>query len=360
MIQSLSLNARAAVTLCLSALVLLISVPASAMGDLLESLPGGHDAVMAVDFDQTRQSPFFRSALRWMRSHPAVGPALQAVEDTLKIEIATDLDELVILSDTPPLNLAMLSGGADAMNPANMDLSSVRGSVMAARGDFESAAVLKELGEREAGSEALTVGEHQGVRTGQLDVVALSERSVLVLTGERAYRDEVLARVSASEGLSERYIGALTKLGENQGVVMMIQPSYEGEPGAASFAALGVRLGARVLASVVMTMRDDESAKASAEEIATVRQQALGNPLVAMFGLAPAAQNLAVRQQASDLYVTTSMTHDEAQTLIDQVLRIVQTSGQLERGASPAAPAAAPSKTAPAPVPQDGVEADFN
>lgn len=360
MTKNLSVMMRSALTLGVSALVLLATVPAFAMGDLLETLPGGHDAVMAVDFDETRDSPFFRSALGWMRSHPAVGPALQAVEETLQIEIEKDLDELVILSDTPPLNMAMLGGGANPMDPSNLDLSSVRGSVLAARGDFEAAKVLEGVRARNSDAAALSVGERAGVRTAQIDVVTLSEKAVLVLTGQRDYRDEVLARLERGELLSARYTGALTKLGEAPGVVMMIQPNYEGGAGDASFAALSVRLKARVLASMVMTMRDDERARQSAQDIAAAREQALSNPLVAMFGLAPAAQNLAVRQQAADLFVTTSMTNDEAQILIDQVMRIVQTSGELEQGASPAAPAASPSKAAPAPVPEDGVEADFN
>lgn len=357
---NLSMLMRSALTFGVSALVLLATVPAFAMGDLLETLPGGHDAVMAVDFDETRDSPFFRAALGWMRSHPAVGPALSAVEETLQIEVQNDLDELVILSDTPPLNLAMLSGGANPMDPSSLDLSSVRGSVLAARGDFEAGKVLKSVEERNSEAAALSVGERAGVRTAQIDVVTLAPNAVLVLTGERAYRDEVLARLERGERLGARFVGALAKLGEAPGVVMMIQPNYEGEAGDASFAALSVRLKSRVLASVVMTMRDDERARVSAQEIAAARQQALSNPLVAMFGLGPAAQNLAVRQQAAELFVSTSMTNDEAKVLFDQVMRIVKTSGELEQGASPAAPVVPPSQAAPAPVPEDGVEADFN
>ncbi|RDV39487.1 hypothetical protein DV096_02635 [Bradymonadaceae bacterium TMQ3] len=356
--KNLSVLIRSAVTFGVSALVLLTTLEARAMGDLLETLPGGHDAVMAVDFDETRDSPFFGPALGWMRSHPAVGPALAAVEETLQIEVQEDLEELVILSDTPPLNLAMLSGMANPMDPSNLDLSSVRGSALAARGDFEAASVLTSVRSRTSDAVDLSVGARAGVRTSQLDVVTLAPNAVLVLTGERAYRDEVLGRLERGERLGARFVGALARLGEAPGVIMMIQPNYQGEAGDASFAALSVRLKARVLASMVMTMRDDERARVSAQEIAAARQQALSNPLVAVFGLAPAAQNLAVRQQAADIFVTTSMTQDEAKVLFDKVMRIVKTSEDLEQGANPASQPASPTEAAP--VPEDGVEADFN
>ncbi|RAL25226.1 hypothetical protein DL240_03170 [Lujinxingia litoralis] len=345
---------RAALAVCVALVCLALSAPALALDGFLETLPGGHDAVMAVDVDATRNSPFFSPALGWMRSHPTLGPAIRAVEEALSVRVDRDIHELAILSNSPPLNLAMLGGGA--LSPGDLDLSAVEGSVMAVRGDFKANDIIKGLTE-ESGAEALSAGEVSGVRQAGHDMWAVSGQTMLLVTGESGYRDRIRTRLGKSERIGASFLSALAKLGQRQGVVMMIKPKYEGAPGNARFAALGIRLEERVLASVVMTLQDDESAKRSAEEMAAMRRQALSNPMIAMFGLAPAAQNMAVRQQASDLFVTTSMTNAEASTLLDQVLRIIQTSGQLERGASPASPA---TPAAPEAVPEQGVEADFN
>jgi len=140
-----------------------------------------------------------------------------------------------------------------------------------------------------------------------------------------------------------------------------IDPDAQEMTSSASFAAAAVTLGSDVRLSVLMTMGSQADAEESAREFEALRDEAAANPLLGMFGLGPVITNLSIRQQDTDIIVRTSMTKAQATNLMRQALQIMATSNQLrtplgEDEQQEEEEAEPPS----APVPQDGVEADFN
>lgn len=329
-----------------------ISSPALAAERLVEELPDGHNAMVAVDFTELRSSPFFAPAVQWITNHPAVGPQLQALESTLGIEVAKDLESLALVSDTPPLSADML---ANPMAAVSSGAESSEGMIVLIRGDLDSAELIGRLAGDEDDGE-----ENKYLRHGEMDLHFIDEKTIAVAIGQSSYRDAAKSRLQDRSGPGSVFSAAFSTLGSGQGLYLMTKPELDAEAREmttpASFAAAAISLSSDVRLSVFMTMDTAEDAEKSAKDFEKLRKEAAANPLLGMFGLGPVVKNLSIRQQEKEVVVRTSMTNAEAGNLMRQALRIMSTSQQL---GTPLGEEPKPDEPEPA-VPRDGVDADFN
>ena len=327
----------------------LLASPAWAVGDLVEELPGGHNTLVAIDFDQLRQSPFFAPSMEMIYQNSQVGSQVRAIEERLGISARDDVQKMVVVTDGPPLSAAMLTNPMGAFESGEI---APTGSTVFIRGRLEADQILSRMSGEEAPSAHL--------RLPDFDLHRVDERTLAVISGPDTYRTRANQGFSNRTGLDARFRQGLTRLGNSQGLYIMTAPNLQADAQAlgpaATFAAVGVEMASEVRFVVLLTMKEEEAAKKSKEDLTNLRQQAAGNPMLGIFGLRPLVQNLAISRDKDVITLQTSMTNSEARVLLQRIVGYLNSTREMSR------PLGDPTSPAPA-TPQistDGVDADFN
>lgn len=329
---------------------------AQAKDRILAAAPAGHNAVIAVEVDELRSSPFFETATSWMMAHPVLGANLKELEDRLDVELRKDITAFALLTNLPPLSPEMLADPFSILQGGGAELETDSGTVLV-RGKFKAEEVIEKLSD----------GAKELVLDGERVVYAVDGSTLAIVRGDSTYQGQMRERLPTAAGPGEEYMKAASKFGPRQGIYLMVAPNLEeADQESARFAAIGARLGADIQLSLLLTMFDDERAQASAKEFEELRQSAGDNPLISLFGVTPALNNLSIRQNARDIQMQTSMSNDQVVAMLTNFARVAATAQDLELplggeqfgvGLSEGTPAA---PVAPSAVPKDGVEADFN
>ncbi len=339
-------------TLALAALLALafLALPATAFAGerLLGSLPGGHNGVIAVDFDKLKSSPFFERGLGFVEAHPQAGPYLRTLSNDFGIDVREDLSALAIATNTPPLSAAMLANPAGAIARGAETTS---GTTILVRGSFDAPALLAQLGGDDLDGDSFVRGDAQ--------FQALGSDTIAIAQGNESYRQRATSQIGSGPGSA--FTAGLSKIGNGQGLYFLTAPDIDEETRAmgadAEFAGVGLHLGDSVRLTILLTLSEEERAEAMATEVQQIREQAASNPMVTMFGARPLLDNLSIRQNSADLLIATSLTNAQAENLLSQVLRLTQTNMQLQQPlGGDRLPEPGPSQE----VPRDGADADFN
>lgn len=356
-------------------ILLLMASPAVAGEDLMAELPSGQDTVIVVDFDELRDSPLYDQAFELLNGQPAVQNSLRQLENELGLNAKTDLDSLVVTSNSPPLSTGLLNHPAGALQQAAAQESD--GGLVLIRGDFEPKALLARLADE---SESSTEDEQEArssLRQDGFELRVIDDRTLAIILGPTEFLDETREKLKADRsGPGQVFEDTMKRLGESQGLYMMIEPSIEDpermqrQMGAlASFGAISLDLKDNVGVAGFLRLDDAESAARLAGQVDEMRQEVAGNPLASLLGFAPVLRNLSVQQDEEELLLRTSMSNNQAIRLVRQGATLMNRGQQLQRplegrgiGDDPQPRDEAEqedSQDLPEPS-TDGVEADFN
>ena len=369
-----------AFSIWLVALALVVS-PAAAGESLMDELPEGHDTVIAVDFTELRDSPLYDRAFEMLNANPAVKDSFQQMQRELGIDAKSDLDALVMTSNSPPLSAGLLNHPSGALDQAAAQESD--GGLVLIRGDIEPETLLARLSDDSAaeGDEDVDEGEREASRSLRRDgveITVLDERTVAIALGPTAYLDQAKDKLAAERsGPGSIFDESVRRLGANQGLYMMIQPTIEDpdrvrrQMGAvASFGALSLDLKNEVRLAGFLHLDSEENATALASQIDELRQEISGNPLASMLGFAPVLENLSVQQDGGELFIRTSMTNQQALRIARQASTLMARGQQLQQplegrgiGEDEQPETEASEEASPEDVPEPpegGIEADFN
>lgn len=314
--------------------IIVFSSTALANQDLMEELPESHDTVIAVDFDELRGSPLYEQVFEILANHESAGYMVGRLRDDFSIDIKTDLDALVITSDSPPLSKSMLDQPGGAIEDAATRDS--EGALVIIRGDIDPDALFAEAAES---SDEELDPEAKQIRLDGLELARLSDRTMAIAVGTEDYLDETRQLIESDRsGPGAVYDRAVDQLGASQGLYMMIEPSIANpdqmreEMGAlATFAALTVDLKQQVQLASLVSLEDSDAAAQMVEEVDGMRQEAGNNPMMSIFGLAPLLENMSVQQDSADIYIRTSMSNDEAGLLVRQIGGIMSSRQDLQK-----------------------------
>lgn len=331
-------NLLALATVVVLAVTLTFASTAVAADDLLGELPGSDDTLVVVDFEKLQDSPVFDRVFGMLAEQPEARRALSRLDDDLGVDPRTDLEALVMTSDSPPLSTNLLQQS----DPTQAVESAAAGhdgkSLMLVRGDFDAAELLESAAEQLDG-DAESDEDQRYVTTAQFEVHQLDDRTVAIATGSTDELAQTRQQLQGErQGISSGFQSAMQRLGDSSGMYMMIEPTIE-DPGqfreetgaSASFAAVSVDLSDAVRIGTLMTLENEQQVQQTAEELDEMRDEAGSNPMAGLLGFGPLLENLSIEQDGQDLLVRTSMTNPEANRLIDQVGSILQTEQQLEQ-----------------------------
>lgn len=339
--KTLRVPKQFALTILITLCIVALSAPAWAVEGLLDKLPNDHNTFVGADFDRLRGSPFFTPTIALVRGNPTLGASLRTMEEQLGLKVETDIQQVALVTNGPPISLSMLNdpmGAATAAGP--------RGATIIVRGRFESDQILRRLsGEEQAPAH---------LRLDGLEVHRLSENTLALITGPDSYRQGINRTILRPQGLSATFRAAISKVG-TQGIYVVTAPDLEADVQAmgadARLAIIGVQAGSNVRLRMLLTMSDSETAVNSKKNFQGLREQAASNPMLGIFGVRPLVANMEISNDDNDVILNTSMTNNEARILIQRVVGYLQTTQDLQRPLGP---------TPGGDTSGGGVDADFN
>lgn len=324
--------------LSLSVALVVTSLASTAVAtpDLAGELPQTGDTVVAIDLTEIRDSALYDRGFELISDHADAAGFVTRLERDFGLDLRSDVDALVVTSDSPAVDAEML----DVDDPADAVDTAAAGqpteSLLLARGDFEVMDVLRQAADQ------LDARLHEdddvtgsSVRTDGFELHALDDQTLAVAAGPPARLEQIRESLDGSpSGLTSTFERGVQQLGPGQGIYMMIEPTIRGDadlPADASFAGLALDLDDEVRLGTVVRLEDRQTVGRSAEQLDDVRQQADSNPMTGLLGLDPLLDNLSIQQSGDELVVRSSMSEREALHLLQQVESILQTERQLQQ-----------------------------
>ncbi|MBA2663713.1 MAG: hypothetical protein H0U74_15605 [Bradymonadaceae bacterium] len=338
--------------LTLALLVLAVGMPFSAFAEgpqnLAKMLPEGNKMLLGVDVNALRPSPFYGEVMTWVRSQSNLGELLDLLQREGGFDVDKDLTSIALGSPELPGNVeearkmpytVVLSGAFD-----------VEKVTTAAKKRFPS------LTERKEGSLAV-------FRAEAFELSFLNAKTLMIVTGKPDYQQRVWKTVGAKPSArNTQFNPILADVGSKHSIWLLMDTAkkMEGQAGPkALMSALALRLASGLNLTMLTYMATEADASQAVVQTESLKAEAAANPMASMLGLAPLIRNLAIKQDKSKVWVTSSMTEPEARTIFARVRQIAERSQNLK--AAPAPSSKTKIESAPAEkAPKKGAPADFN
>lgn len=346
-------------TLICSVILITLLIPALSFAEsaqkLVHRLPGSNKLVIGVEVSAVKNSPLYKETMDWVRTQSNLTELLTLLESEGGFSIDKDLQSLAMVS--PEL-------------PTSVDRALKIPFTVALSGKFDREKIttaiktkFPEMTERkEAKVSVLTTDKH--------DLGFVDDQTLVIVSGAKPYQTSSWQGLTAKKSNHNSKFGALVNdVASEHGMWVLMDSaatSADNAQGAkANFSAMAVRLADNLGLTLLSHFKDPKAAELALQETEKMKAEAQGNPMVTMMGLGPLLKNMAIKQDKSKVWITSSMTVAEARSLLTRVRNIAERSQSLK--ANPAASKTTPKELPPTktneasrPAPKTGAAADFN
>lgn len=310
--------------------------------------------VVGLEVGAVQSSPLYKETMAWVRTQSVVSDILSLLETESDFNIEKDLHSLVMVSPEIPT-------GVD-------DLSTLPFTI-ALSGKFDQDAITKAaktkfpdfVERKEAKLTILGADKRElGFIDGNTLVVASGSKSYLSNTWKKLASQKTTHNAKFKPILSD-------VVAEHGGWILIDSKSMA--TGAtkgpkANLSALAFRMSDKLFLTMLSHLQDESAATQAVQETEKLKAEAQSNPMITMMGLGPLLKNMAVKQDKSKLWITSSMTELETRTLLTRMRAIAERSQALQT--KPALPRKADTAPSQSSTPtsnsgaKKGAAADFN
>ncbi len=346
-------------SLICSIILVSLFIPAFASAEsaqkLVQRLPGSNQLIVGVEVGAVKTSPLYKETMEWVRSKSNLTELLTLLESDGGFNLDKDLHSVAMVSPEVP---------------TSVDRALQIPFTIALSGKFDrdkiTAAIktkFPEMSERkEAKVAVLTTDKH--------DLGFIDDETLVIVSGTKPYQASSWKGLTGKKSKhNSKFAAIVTDVANEHGMWVLMDSSatsaVDAQGAKAVFSAMAVRLADNMGITLLSHFNDAKAAELALQATEKMKIEAQSNPMVSMMGLGPLLKNMAIKQDKSKVWITSSMTVAESRALLTRVRSIAERSQGLKPSQAvikPATKEVAPAKTnsSTGPAPKTGSKADFN